>query len=129
MLKKSMQKIYIIGLLLLVMASMMLTVSAENGYHSVSVAYQEGCDDSMGLIGVTGLQADVTGTKYLYGSEVTLTAVPKTGYKFNGWYNATTGTMDKSDASWTFKVGEDCSYYAKFEPCVYSIHYQILHGV
>ncbi len=118
MLKKSMQKFYIIGLLLLVIASMMLTVSAENGYHSVSVAYYEGCDDSMGLIDVTGLQFDATGTKYLYGSEVTLTAVPKTGYKFSGWYNTQTGAMDKSDAIWTFKVEADCSYYAKFGPCV-----------
>lgn len=125
MLKKSMRKIYIIGLLLLVMAATVLSVSAENGYHSVSVDYQEGCSSAMGLIDVTGLKADATGKKYLYGSEVTLTAVPKTGYRFSGWYNTATNTMDKSDAIWTFKVDGDCSYYAKFEPCVYNINYNI----
>ncbi len=125
MLKKAMRKFYIIGLLLLVSVATVLSVSAENGYHSVSVSYAEGCDEEMGLIGLAGLQSDSTGTKYLSGSEVTLTAVPKTGYKFIGWYNTQTGKMDKSESKWTFNVTQDCSYYAKFEPCVYNIHYSI----
>lgn len=125
MLKKTMRKFYIIGLLLLVLVATVLSVSADNGYYSVAVDYAEGCGEDMGLIGVAGLQSDSTRQKYLYGSEVTLTAVPKTGYKFVGWYNADTGKMDKSESSWKFNVDGNCSYYAKFEPCVYTIHYEI----
>ena len=59
-------------------------------------------------------RGSVTGTgSYIEGDSVTLTATPKNGYIFAGWYNG--DELVEENAIWTFEVTENVSYTAKFE--------------
>lgn len=67
-------------------------------------------DESMGEV-----SGDID-TTVKTGTEVTLVAEPKTGYKFVGWYNAGGGTKPLStDSTWTFKAFYYTNVVAKFE--------------
>lgn len=47
------------------------------------------------------------------GSAITLTAVPKEGYNFDGWYDASDNKVS-INSTWRFKVTADATYTAKF---------------
>ncbi len=49
-----------------------------------------------------------------YGTEITLTAKPNTGYKFVNWTNADTEEEVSKEATYTFKVKEDIMLQANF---------------
>ena len=55
-----------------------------------------------------------------HGDSVTVTAEPKTGYTFTGWYDAT-GTKVSSHAIWTFDVLKEDALRARFETTKYTI--------
>jgi uncharacterized repeat protein (TIGR02543 family) len=53
---------------------------------------------------------------------VTVSATPKTGYKFAGWYNGT--SLLSTDASYTFTMpasGDEYSLVARFAPITYNV--------
>ena len=66
-------------------------------------------NDDMGTI--EGLPAE----KIAYGTEITLTAKPKTGYKFVNWTDAT-GAEVSTEAEYTFTVTGEVTYTANFAP-------------
>lgn len=49
------------------------------------------------------------------GTEIVLNAIPKLGYKFDGWYDANNNKVNSS-SSWTFNLTDDVAYTAKFIP-------------
>ena len=53
------------------------------------------------------------GGEFAYDSEVTITAVTNGGYTFVGWYDET-DEMVSDENSYTFKMGSDVSYTAKW---------------
>lgn len=66
-------------------------------------------NDDMGTI--EGLPAE----KIAYGTEITLTAKPNTGYKFINWTDAT-GAEVSTEAEYTFTVTGEVTYTANFAP-------------
>ena len=68
---------------------------------------------------ITSSTANSSGASGKYGavigSEMTLTASAKTGYEFDGWYNAPSGgTLLSSSATYTYNVYEAKTIYARF---------------
>ncbi len=62
----------------------------------------------------------VTGAgAYGKGETVTLTATPKYGYNFTGWYRGTTRVT--TNTSYSFTVSADAAYTAKFSPLSYTV--------
>ena len=62
----------------------------------------------------------VTGAgTYGKGENVTLTATPKYGYNFTGWYNGTTRVT--TNTSYSFTVSADAAYTANFSPKNYTV--------
>ncbi len=80
---------------------------------SVTNAAQSGTGGSVSINGGT---AGSTATKnVLAGSSVTFKATNAGGYNFTGWYSAVTGgTLKYSNASYTFTVNSNITYYARF---------------
>lgn len=75
------------------------SVKAENG--TVDVSYGE----------ISG-----SAQSSLYGTEVTLTATPDSGYKFDGWYEATAKRVFSKDTTYTFIVSSNIDLRARFVP-------------
>ena len=82
--------------------SIRVSLSCLNNYPTVNLT-NENAD--MGTIEGGGVKKA--------GSSVTLTATPKRGYRFLGWYD--NDTLISSDSSYTFTIGnDDLSYAARF---------------
>ena len=60
----------------------------------------------------TGGSATASAATAEHGSEVTLTAVANSGYKFAGWYNGE--VLVSAEANYTFPVTSDINYTARF---------------
>ena len=73
------------------------SVEAENG--TVNVSYST--------------ESDKAGS-VLYGTEVTLTATPDSGYRFDGWYETTTKRVFSKDTTYTFTVSSNIKLQARF---------------
>jgi uncharacterized repeat protein (TIGR02543 family) len=56
------------------------------------------------------------GGRYVSDTSVTLTATPKTGYYFTGWYNG--DTLVSSDATYKFTATKAITLTAKFATCI-----------
>lgn len=70
-------------------------------------------------ITVNAENGTVTGAgTYDYGTSVTITATPDTGYEFVNWTKA--GVEVSTDASYTFTVTEDAEFVANFEKETYT---------
>ena len=59
---------------------------------------------------VTGKYSNTQGSLNAY----KLAAAPADGYKFDGWYNVTTGNYISADASASLNIDSDCTITAKF---------------
>ena len=86
-----------------VMTVLGLTDSTE--YYTVTVKSE---DTNKGTV-----SPSVTTGQYVSGATISLTATPKTGYKFSGWYNGTTELSTSS--SYTYTVTESATITGKFE--------------
>ena len=65
------------------------------------------------------------GGTYKYGKEITLTATPKAGYTFLGWYEGE--TLVSSDEAYTLTVSKTATYTAKWSaaPAAYTVKYYL----
>lgn len=77
--------------------------------HTVTAAYVSGCDSEMGAVSEPVKAAE--------GSMVTLSAIPKGGYRFIGWYDTADGEkVINTSKNVEIKMPcEDITLYAKFE--------------
>lgn len=73
------------------------SVKAENG--TVSVTYGDASGSAEGT---------------LYGTEVTLTATPDSGYRFDGWYETTTKRVFSKESTYTFVISSNIDLQARF---------------
>ena len=79
-----------------------------NKQYSTADAPNDFVDDTEGKAGT------VTGDgSYYYGTNATLQATAKTGYTFNGWYDAN-NTLVSSNKDYAFAVTGDVNYTARF---------------
>lgn len=62
------------------------------------------------------------GDTYGQGMNATLTATPKEGYRFVGWYKVGGETRESSNSTYTFSVQDSCNLEARFVP-EYTISY------
>lgn len=72
------------------------SVRAEHG--TVTVSYSEKTDNS----------------NTLYGTQVTLTATPDDGYRFDGWFDTTTQRTFSKDLTYSFVVSSNINLQARF---------------
>ena len=81
-------------------------------FYSVGVSSAE---ESFGLVKIDGGTAAVSANKTVnHGTEVTLTAVPKSGYVFKNWTRG--GEIVSIDNPLTVEITEDLNYVAAFVP-------------
>ena len=85
--------------------------SGDTTYVLSETVQQSSNDKTLSLSSGTGGTVSGGGT-YAYGTNVTITATPSTGYTFNGWSG--TGVTDTSAASTTVSMTSDRSVSASF---------------
>ena len=66
-----------------------------------------------GTILVNNSEAQETAV-YLFGEEITLTAIANNGYKFAGWFETTSGRLLSAESSYTFKITSNTDIEARF---------------
>ncbi len=72
-------------------------------------------DAEKGTVEITGVSTDeATLGQVQSGNEVTLTAYPKSGYLFEGWFKEGEDAPASTKKEWTFMVEESANYTARF---------------
>ena len=104
------------------LTSATVTANADKTYYAkfvkkytITVDYVTGCS-TMGTVSVSGSSSVAVAE----GTQVTLTASAKTGYKFDGWYENADGSGTKLTSA-TVTVSVNKTYYAKFMQETYTI--------
>lgn len=94
-------------------------ISTEGGTAEITVISGEGSDQSDYFVGLDPVGQELYSSDSTY---INVSAHQKTGYTFNGWYDAS-GNLVSNSISYTYKVtaGKVVELYAYFEPLGYDI--------
>ena len=86
-----------------------ITLNAELEYNDVTITLS--CDEEKGTVSGAGT--------YAYNSEITITAIPKHGYKFDYW--EVNGYKYSEEQTYTFYIVCDIDLVAQFKPEDYTV--------
>lgn len=75
----------------------------------------ESSQSGWGSVQFSGMEMGVTKLMVDKGTEITVTAVPSSGYQFAGWYSQETGSLISDEAEYSFSPDYNITLVAEFE--------------